>query len=94
MSHGDVFEHPDLPRLTAAIPDICKACHFADGTLPNPSNTQTIISYSRQPFSLADNSRPVLFATTLESEADSVIEWKEAHDTWRSLASLWERGLP
>lgn len=88
MGHGDVFEH-SLPRLQASIPEICKACHFADRPI-----IQTIISYSRYPFSLPDNSRPVLFATTLENESRTVAEWKQDHETWRSLASRWERMLP
>ena len=89
MSHGDVFNQPDLPHLRAAVPDICKGCHSPDLT-----TTQTIISYSRQRFSLPDNSRPVLFATTTESEAQTVMEWKRDHDTWRSLTSLWEKAGP
>jgi hypothetical protein len=93
MSHGDVFEIPDLP-LKASIPQICKACHFENPPLPNPSNTQSIISYSRYPFSLSDNSKPVLFATTLIAEAQTVIEWKYDHETWISLESLWNQTSP
>jgi hypothetical protein len=94
MSHGDVFEIPDLPFLKATIPEICKACHFENPPLPNPANTQSIISYSRHPFSLTDNSRPILFAATLEGETQSVIEWKQDHETWKALETLWERTLP
>lgn len=83
MGHGDVFNHPDRPHLTAAIPDICKVCHFVDRTI-----TQTIISYSRQPFPLPDHSQPILFATMLENEAQTVIHWKQDHETWKALELL------
>lgn len=88
MGHGDVFKH-SLPKLQASIPEICKACHSADRPV-----IQTIISYSRHPFSLPDNSRPVLSATTVENESRAVVEWKQDHETWRSLASRWEQMLP
>jgi hypothetical protein len=91
MSHGDVFESPDIPDLRAKIPEICKACHFEDTPIPNSGNTYSIISYSRQPFSLPDNARPVLFATTLEEEAKIVMEWKRDHETWKALETLWDK---
>lgn len=89
MSHGDVFESAHGPELQAAIPEICKACHF-----PNSGNMQSIISYSRSPFSLPDNTKPILFATTLEAEAQTVMEWKRNHDTWKSLEILWHQAGP
>jgi len=91
MSHGDLFESPDIPDERAAIPQICKACHFEYPPIPNSGNTMSIISYSRQPFSLPDNESPVLFATTLMREAQTVIEWKHHHMTWKTLEKLWER---
>jgi hypothetical protein len=87
MGHGDVFEHPDI--LQAAIPEICKACHFEHPPIPNSGNTRSIISYSRHPFSLADNVQPMLFPTTVEDEAQTVIAWKRYHETWKSLETLW-----
>ena len=89
MSHGDVFESDHGPELRATIPEICKACHF-----PNSGNVQSIISYSRHPFSLPDNSKPILFATTLADEAQTVIEWKMNHKTWKSLKDLWDQPSP
>ena len=89
MSHGDVFEIHDLPELKANIPAICKGCHFEYPPIPHSGNTNSIISYSRQPFSLPDNERPILFATTLADEAQTVITWKIKHSTWQTLESLW-----
>jgi len=89
MSHGDVFESDHGPELRATIPEICKACHF-----PNSGNIQSIISYSRYPFSLPDNAKPILFATTLTDEAQTVIEWKMNHGTWKSLKALWDQSSP
>ena len=89
MGHGDVFEIRDLPTLKATIPAICKGCHFEYPPIPNSGNTNSIISYSRQPFSLPDNERPVLFATTIEDEAQTVIVWKRNHPTWQTLEALW-----
>jgi hypothetical protein len=91
MGHGDVFESPDIPDERAAIPQICKACHFEYPPIPNSGNTMSIISYSRQPFSLPDNESPFLFATTPMREAQSVIEWKHHHMTWKTLEKLWEQ---
>lgn len=94
MGHGDVFENPDIPELRVTIPEICEACHFEDPPIPKPGNTHSIISYSRQPFSLPDNSQPILFATTLEGEAQTVIQWKRNHETWKSLEALWHQTSP
>lgn len=91
MGHGDVFNIPDRTHLRAAIPDICKACHFEFLPVPHSGATRSIISYSRHPFSLPDNSRPVLFATTVEDEAQTVKVWKRDHATWRALESFWEK---
>jgi hypothetical protein len=90
MGHGDVFESPDIPDERAAIPQICKACHFEDPPIPDSGNTRSIISYSRQPFALPENESPVLFATTVTQEARTVIQWKRNHGTWITLQSLWE----
>jgi hypothetical protein len=94
MGHGDVFKNPDFPNVRAAIPDICKACHFLDSSDPDTGNTQTIISHSRQRFPLPDNARPILFATTLNEEAQTVIKWKQAHGTWKALETLWQQTTP
>lgn len=91
MGHGDVFESPDIPELRATIPGICKACHFHDPSIPNSADTGSIISYSRQPFALPDNAQPSLFPTTVAEEAQTVIQWKRDHVTWKSLESLWGR---
>ena len=91
MSHGDVFESPDIPDERAAIPQICKACHFEDPPIPNSGTTRSIISYSRQPFALPENESPFLFATTVLQEARTVIQWTSAHGTWIALQSLWEQ---
>lgn len=93
MSHGDVFENP-VPELRAAIPEICKACHSEYPPIFHSGNTHSIISYSRQPFSLSDNSQPILFPTTLEEEAQTVIQWKRNHETWKSLKVLWGQTNP
>ena len=90
MSHGDVFEHA-MPESRASIPQICKACHFEDSFVLNSGDTKTIISYSRQPFPLPDKQQPVLSATTLSKEAQTVIEWKRKHLTWKSLEAMWDQ---
>ncbi len=89
MSHGDVFEGDHGPELQATIPHMCTGCHFEYPPIPNSGNTRSIISYSREPIPLADNSQPTLFATTLDDEAQVVIEWKLNHETWKSLETLW-----
>ncbi len=88
MGHGDVFENP-VPEPQAAIPEICKACHFEYPPFPGSGNTRSIISYSRQPFSFPDHSDPILFPTTVKAEASTVIEWKRRHPTWKSFEILW-----
>jgi hypothetical protein len=94
MSHGDVFENPNIPTRQAAIPDICMACHFESTTMFDSGNTASIISYSRQSFRLPDQTQPVLFPTTLEAEAETVIQWKRSHATWSRLATLWKQTSP
>lgn len=90
--HGDVFEN-SIPELRVTIPELCTGCHFEYPPIPNSGNTRSIISYSRQPFSLPDNRRPILFATTLEDEAQTVIEWKLDHETWQALKTLWNQAI-
>lgn len=94
MSHGDVFENSDIPELQAAIPKICKACHFEDFATPYSGSTSSIVSYSRQPFPLRDNQKPALFPTSWSGEARTVIEWKRNHETWKSLQALWGQSSP
>jgi hypothetical protein len=94
MSHGDVFESPGMPDQQAAIPQICKACHSEHPPIPNSGNTKSIISYSRQPFPLPDNQKPVLFATTVLQEARTVMQWKQNHVTWKTLERLWGQAGP
>jgi hypothetical protein len=95
LSHGDVFERDHGPELRAAIPDICKACHFnIPGVFDSgdmQSHLQAVLSYSRANFPLPDNQRPILYATTWANEAQTVIEWKYNHNTWRSLKALWNQ---
>ncbi len=93
MGHGDVFEIP-APELQVGIPKICSACHFEYPPIPDSGNTQSIISYSRQPFPLGDYKRAVLFPTTVQEEARRVMNWKRSHATWRSLEALWEQPRP
>ena len=93
MGHGDVFEN-SMPEVQAAIPQICKACHFETSPSLNFGATQSIISYSREPFPLPGNARPVLFASTVEEEALTVIKWKQNHKTWSSLEVLWTGAIP
>lgn len=94
MGHGDVFENPDIPELKAAIPGICTACHFNNSAFPKSENTRSIISYSREPFSLPDNEKPILSATTWADEAQVVIDWKLSHATWQTLEVLWKQASP
>jgi hypothetical protein len=93
MGHGDVFENP-ISEVQVAIPLICKACHFETSPSLHSGATQSIISYSREPFPLPGNARPVLFASTVEEEALTVIEWKRDHETWSSLKVLWTEAIP
>jgi hypothetical protein len=94
MSHGDVFENPDIPDLQAKIPNICKGCHFEDDSLLDSGNRKSIISYSRDRFPLPDNEQPMLLATTPADEARTVINWKQHHGTWQALEALWNQGSP
>jgi len=95
LSHGDVFESDHGPELQATIPDICKACHLnIPGVLDSgnmQSLLQAVLSYSRANFPLPDNQRPILFATTRMDEAQTVINWKLKHHTWKSLKTLWNQ---
>jgi hypothetical protein len=93
MGHGDVFQN-SIPELRATIPEICKACHSEYPPIFNSGNTRSIISYSRQNFSLPDNRQLALFPTTLDAEAQTVITWKRNHATWKSLEALWDPANP
>ena len=90
MSHGDVFEN-SIPELQVEIPQICKACHFETPPILHSGATHSIISYSREPFPLPGNARPVLFASSVAAEAETVMKWKQDHLTWRSLDALWNQ---
>jgi hypothetical protein len=94
MGHGDVFQNPDLPELQALIPDICQACHSEYPPIFNSGNTQSILSYSRQKFPLADYEEPILSPTTWTEEAQTVIRWKLEHETWKSFETLWDQTGP
>jgi hypothetical protein len=89
MGHGDVFQVSEMPTLQASIPDICKACHSDEPYTFDSGNTGSIITYSRRPFPLADDERPVLFASTVMDEAQTVMQWKREHETWKRLEALW-----
>ena len=93
MGHGDVFEH-GFPQPQVGIPEICTACHFETPPIVNSGATHSIITYSREPFPLPGNVRPVLFASTVAEEAQAVIELKRQHGTWRSLETLWSKSNP
>jgi hypothetical protein len=90
MSHGDVFEKY-VTEQQAVIPEICRACHFETLASPISANTNSIISYSRDPIPLSDKARPILFATTVAEEAQAIIQWKLAHETWKSLRIFMEQ---
>ena len=90
MSHGDPFEN-ELPGLPITIPKLCSGCHFEDPPIPNSGNTLSIISYSRFPIPLFDNEQPILFATNLIDESQTVINWKMKHPTWKRLKFLWNQ---
>ena len=94
MSHGDVFENDHGPALQATVPAICKACHFEDSLTLDSGDIQSIISYSRQRFPLPDNGQPTLIATSWADEAQTVIEWKLNHETWKSLEAMWNQASP
>ena len=91
FSHGDVFEGDHGPELRAKIPDVCKACHMNVPVVLDGGNIQSILSYSRANFPLPDNQRPILFATTRMDEAQTIINWKLKHHTWKSLKTLWNQ---
>jgi hypothetical protein len=94
-SQGDVLEHDRGPELQAKIPAICKSCHLnIPGVLDSGDMRdllQTIVSYSRAIFPLPDNQKPVLFATNWADEAQTVINWKVDHLTWKSLKAFWNQ---
>jgi hypothetical protein len=94
FSHGDVFEIRDIPEMQAAIPEICKACHFNYPPLPNYGNVQSIISVSRSNFSLPNNERPILIPTNWVEEAQLVLEWKHNHITWQALETFLKQENP
>ena len=86
-SHDDVFQ-TGLSVGEVLIPGICASCH-AGGTL-----SLSILSYSRFRFPLPDQGSPVLIQTTPELEAQKVIIWKNIHQTWQALETLWGQGTP
>ena len=88
-SHGDMFQ-TGLTVGEAITPDICKACHEPSGD----GLTIGFLSYSRFRFPLPDQSSPVLIDTTPELEAQSVIAWKQKHQTWQALETLWYQDSP
>ena len=90
MGHGDVFEGEHGPELQAAVPQICQACHSEYPPIFNSGNTHSILSYSRQNFPLPDAQQLVLFSTTWDAEAQTVMDWKQSHATWNMLKDLWE----
>jgi hypothetical protein len=94
MSHGDVFEIPGIPELRVKIPQVCRTCHLENPPLPNPRNTESIISYSRSRFPLPDSERSILLVTTWADEAQTVMQWKLEHETWLTLEKLWDQVNP
>jgi hypothetical protein len=82
-SHGiDLFLLDNVEK--AQFPELCIACHGEDNDI------QSILSYSRSRFSLPDQTQPVLLPITLESESQTIIEWKHKHQTWQLLKSFWD----
>ena len=98
ISHGDVFEGAHRPELQTTIPEICKACHLnIPGVLDSgnmQSLLQTILSYSRVNFPLPNSEPLVLMPTSWVDESRVVIEWKDNHDTWQMLETLWSQETP
>lgn len=88
-SHGDLLQM-GLSVEEVIIPDICKACHERSGG----GLTVSFLSYSRFRFPLPEQGSPVLTATTPELEAESVIAWKQNHQTWQALDTLWHQETP
>jgi len=91
MGQGDVFQIADIVELQASIPDICEACHSEYPPIFNSGNTRSLLSYSREKFPLPDNKQPVLFPTTPAEEAQTVIQWKLDHETWKAMKALWHQ---
>jgi hypothetical protein len=85
-SHGDIFAHGEIYKAT--VPAHCKACHVNHPSVSDGGNAQGILSYSRALFPLPDNEQPILFATTLMDESETVINWKLNHRTWKALKFL------
>ena len=82
FSHGwDVFE-PGTESPMVAVLHTCRACHGSPAY-----GLQSILSYSRFRFDLQGGEEPVLLPTTIEREAESVIEWKLGDSTWLMLDS-------
>lgn len=91
QSHGvDLFEVGHVEE--ASIPGLCFSCHIEE--YQGIQGAQSILSYSRARFPLPDEQRPVLFETTPELEAGTVIAWKLHHQTWQVLKTLWRQGTP
>jgi len=89
QSHGDGFQSGFLEE--AKIPNLCDGCHIDDGQGINGINS--ILSYSRKRFPLPNDQRPILVETTPDLEAQAVINWKQKHQTWQVLETLWHQGI-
>ena len=82
FSHGwDPFE-PGTVAPVVPILQTCRACHGGEAY-----GVQSILSYSRFRFDLQGGEEPVLFPTTIQREAGSVIAWKLDHASWQMFES-------
>jgi hypothetical protein len=85
-SHGDEFQFGNGDIQEAKIPSACLGCHIDE--LQGISGITSILSYSRKRFPLPGNEKPILVETTPEFEAQTVITWKQNHQTWQALETF------
>ena len=86
-SHGDVFQM-SLGVGEELLPANCNTCHEQSGS----GLTMSFLSFSRFRFPLPEQNSPVLINTTPKFEAQTVIMWKQKHQTWQELKTLWDLG--
>jgi len=68
----------------AGLPEICHTCHEEYGG----GLTMSFLSFSRFRFPLPDQSSPLLIETIPEVEAQTVINWKQKHETWQTFETF------
>lgn len=87
IAAGDLIEDfPEQPELWQGdLLRQCSGCHERQAT-----QIESVISYSRDSFQLADDERVRLIETTPTDEAAVTIEWKLEQENWARLQIFWK----